>query len=75
MIYVGLPVIMLSKAKGRWADTERKLNDAFWSMYDSDVIAEMIQCLSGSDWSVELESSFRRELSRREDGRIPKKAE
>ena len=53
----------------------KKLNDAFWSMYDSDVIVEMIRCWSGVVRMVELKSSFGRELSRREDGGIPKEAE
>ena len=47
MVYVGLPMLMLWKAKGRWADTEKRLNDAFWSMYDSDVTVGMIRCWSG----------------------------
>jgi len=46
-VYVGLPMIMLTKAKGRWGETERRLNDAFWSMCDSDVVVEMIRCWSG----------------------------
>mmetsp|Transcript_33773 Transcript_33773/g.70995 ORF Transcript_33773/g.70995 Transcript_33773/m.70995 type:complete len:603 (-) Transcript_33773:953-2761(-) len=47
MVYVGLPMVMLWKAKGRWADAEERLNNAFWSMYDTDVIVEMIRCWSG----------------------------
>jgi len=47
MVYVGLPMLMLWKAKGRWAETEIRLNDAFWSMYDTDVIVEMIRAFSG----------------------------
>jgi len=41
----------------------KKLNDAFWSMYDSDVIVEMIRCWRGLDWTIKLECSLRRELS------------
>ena len=44
----------------------KKLNDAFWSMYDSDVIVEMIRCWSGLVRMFDLECSFRRELSRRD---------
>ena len=40
-------MLMLWKAKGRWAETEIRLNDAFWSMYDTDLIVEMIHSLSG----------------------------
>lgn len=47
MVYVGLPMLMLWKAKGRWAETESRLNDAFWSMYDTDIIVEMIRTFSG----------------------------
>ena len=47
MVYVGLPMVLLLKTKGRWADTEKRLNEAFWSMYDTDVIVEMIRCWSG----------------------------
>ncbi len=47
MVYVGLPMLMLWKAKSRWADTEKRLNDAFWSMYDSDITVGMIRCWSG----------------------------
>lgn len=36
MVYVGLPMIMLLKAKRRWRETEERLNDAFGGMYDSD---------------------------------------
>ncbi|KAL9182605.1 hypothetical protein ACHAXT_013257 [Thalassiosira profunda] len=47
MVYIGLPMLMLWKAKGRWLEAERRLNDAFWSMPDSDVIVELIRCWSG----------------------------
>jgi len=49
MVYVGLPMLMLWKAKGTWGKTERRLNDAFWSMCDPDVVVEMIRTLSGLD--------------------------
>ena len=49
MVYVGLPMLMLWKAKGNWGDTEKRLNDAFWSMYDNDVIVAMIEHWSGLD--------------------------
>jgi len=51
MVYVGIPTLMLWKAKERWGDTEKKLNHAFWSMSDSDVTVEMIRCYSGLDSS------------------------
>ncbi|KAL3826257.1 hypothetical protein ACHAXA_006285 [Cyclostephanos tholiformis] len=47
MVYVGLPMLMLWKAKGTWSATERRLNDAFWSMCDPDVIVDMIRTRSG----------------------------
>ncbi|KAL7543833.1 hypothetical protein ACHAXR_013181 [Thalassiosira sp. AJA248-18] len=47
MVYIGLPMVMLRKAKGRWGDAEKRLNDAFWSMCNSDVIVELIRCWSG----------------------------
>lgn len=47
MVYVGLPMLMLWKAKGRWAETESRLNDSFWSMYETDLIVEMIRTFSG----------------------------
>ena len=34
-VYVGLPMLMLWKAKERWRETEKRLNNAFMSMYDS----------------------------------------
>ena len=46
MVYIGLPMLMLRKAKGRWGDTEKRLNEAFWSMYDNDVIVECIRSWS-----------------------------
>jgi hypothetical protein len=49
MVYVGLPMLMLWKAKGTWGKTEMRLNDAFWSMCDPDVVVEMIRTLSGLD--------------------------
>lgn len=47
MVYVGLPMLMLWKAKTRWANTEKRLNDAFWSMCDSEVTVGMIRYWSG----------------------------
>ncbi len=49
MVYVGLPMLMLWKAKGTWSATERRLNDAFWSMCDPDLMVDMIRTLSGLD--------------------------
>ena len=39
-VYVGLPMLMLWKAKGRWSETEKRLNNAFWSMHDSEATVE-----------------------------------
>jgi hypothetical protein len=47
VVYVGLPMVLLLKARGRWGDTEKRLNEAFWSMYNTDVIVEVIRCWSG----------------------------
>ena len=35
-VYIGLPMIMLWKAKGRWGHTEKRLNVAFWSIHNSE---------------------------------------
>ncbi|KAL7553786.1 hypothetical protein ACHAWF_017117 [Thalassiosira exigua] len=47
MVYIGLPTLMLWKAKEIWADTEKRLNDAFWSMYNTDLIVELVRSWSG----------------------------
>ena len=39
-VYVGLPMLMLWKAKGHWSEAEKRLNNAFWSVYDEDYAAE-----------------------------------
>jgi len=39
-VYVGLPMLMLWKAKGHWAEAEKRLNNAFWSVYDADYAEE-----------------------------------
>ena len=46
MVYVGIPVAMYWKAKGRWSKTEARLNDAFWSSVDCQLIVELIRCWS-----------------------------
>jgi hypothetical protein len=47
VVYVGIPMVMLWKAKGRWGETENKLNDAFWRIIEPEVIVELIRCWSG----------------------------
>ena len=43
MVYIGLPTMFLWKAKGKWSDTETKLNEAFWSWVDNDTIVALVQ--------------------------------
>lgn len=43
MVYIGLPTMLLWKAKGRWSETEKKLNDGFWSVADNDTIVELVR--------------------------------
>mmetsp|Transcript_13814 Transcript_13814/g.18494 ORF Transcript_13814/g.18494 Transcript_13814/m.18494 type:complete len:314 (+) Transcript_13814:80-1021(+) len=47
IITVGTPIIMLKKAKERWALLTTKLNDGFWAWADSDIYVEAIHCWSG----------------------------
>ena len=46
MVYVGIPVALHWKAKGRWLETETRLNDAFWSSADCQLFVELIRCWS-----------------------------
>jgi len=46
MVYIGIPVAMHWKAKGRWSETEARLNDAFWSSADCQLFVELIRCWS-----------------------------
>lgn len=43
MVYIGLPSMLLWKAKGRWSETEKKLNDEFWSAVDNETIVALVQ--------------------------------
>lgn len=43
MVYIGLPTMLLWKAKGRWSETEKKLNDAFWSSAENETIVALVQ--------------------------------
>ncbi|KAL7493982.1 hypothetical protein ACHAWT_002787 [Skeletonema menzelii] len=43
MVYIGLPSMLLWKAKGRWSETEKKLNDEFWSAADNETIVALVQ--------------------------------
>jgi len=52
MVYIGLPTMLLWKAKGRWSETEKKLNDGFWSAADNETIVELVrhwEYLSGAN--------------------------
>ncbi|KAL3781018.1 hypothetical protein HJC23_007914 [Cyclotella cryptica] len=49
VVYVGMPAIVLWRAKKRWAETEKRLNVAFWEHVDSAVIVELIEKWSGLD--------------------------
>jgi len=33
----------LWKAKGRWSETEKRLNDGFWSTTDNETIVELVR--------------------------------
>lgn len=43
MVYIGIPTMLLWKAKGRWSETEKKLNDGFWSAADNETIVELVR--------------------------------
>jgi len=43
MVYIGLPSMLLWKAKGRWSETEKKLNTEFWSSVDNETIVALVQ--------------------------------
>jgi hypothetical protein len=47
MVYVGLPSIVLWRAKSQWANTEKTLNAAFWESVDPAIIVKLIQTWSG----------------------------
>ncbi|KAL7473163.1 hypothetical protein ACHAXS_013558 [Conticribra weissflogii] len=49
MAYVGLPMVILWKAKGRWLDAEKRLNDRFWRMAEPEVFVELIRSWTSLD--------------------------
>ena len=53
MVYIGLPTMLLWKAKGRWSETEKKLNDGFWSSADNETIVALVQ-----NWKCFSEASI-----------------
>ncbi len=61
MVYIGLPTMLLWKAKGRWSETEKTLNDAFWSSVDNETIVALVQnwkCFSEKLGKYESKSSM-----------------
>jgi len=43
MVYVGLPMLILWKARAKWFKAEKKLNDGFWRMAEPEVFVELIR--------------------------------
>ncbi|KAL7514816.1 hypothetical protein ACHAWX_000797 [Stephanocyclus meneghinianus] len=37
VVYVGMPAIVLWRARKRWAETEKRLNVSFWDWFDTEV--------------------------------------
>lgn len=61
MVYIGLPTMLLWKAKGRWSETEKKLNAEFWSSADNETIVALVQnwkCFSEKLGQNESKSSM-----------------
>lgn len=43
VVYIGLPTMLLWKAKGRWSATEKRLNEGFWSTTDNETIVDLVK--------------------------------
>lgn len=49
MVYVGLPMVILWKARGKWFEAEKRLNDGFWRMAEPEVFVELIRSWTSLD--------------------------
>ncbi len=43
VVYIGLPTMLLWKAKGQWSATEKRLNEGFWSTTDNETIIDLVK--------------------------------